>query len=73
MSTDQPSDADNVPPTDRLNRVEENLAFAEHSVDQLSDEIRVLTKRLHDTIRRLDAIEQRLGKVLEKIEPTQPE
>lgn len=73
MSTDQPNNPHDTLPPDRLARVEENLAFTEHNVDQLSEEIRALGQRMQETLRRIDAIEQRLGKALEKLEPTEPE
>ncbi len=60
----------------RLDRVEEHLAFAEHTVDQLSEEIRALNTRMMEAIRRIDALERRLGRVVEKIssdDPTTPD
>lgn len=57
----------------RLMRLEEHVAFTEHTVEQLSQEIIDLNKRLAETTRRLALLESRLGKVLAATEEPRPE
>ncbi len=52
----------------RLVRLEEHAGFAEHAVDQLSQEVRLLNSRLHELAGRVQALEGRLGGVVERVE-----
>jgi uncharacterized coiled-coil protein SlyX len=52
----------------RLERVEEGLAFTERTVEQLSAEMAELHRRVRDLGRKLAAMEERLGKVVERVE-----
>lgn len=45
----------------RLIRVEEACAFAQHELEQVGAEVAQLGRRLSDTLRRLEAIERRLA------------
>jgi uncharacterized coiled-coil protein SlyX len=51
---------------ERLARLEESLAFTERAVEQLSEEIATLGRAVRDVNRRIAALEDRLGKALEK-------
>lgn len=53
-------------PPDRLDRIEEALAFTDRTTEQLSEEIAALNKAMRDLTRRMAALEDRLGKALEK-------
>lgn len=44
----------------RLTRLEEHSAFAEHTTDQLSEEVAELLRRLDALAKRLQAIEAKL-------------
>lgn len=44
---------------ERLNRVEESLAFAQHEVDALRDEAASLRKALRELQRRVETLERR--------------
>ena len=52
----------------RLTRLEEHAGFAEHTVEQLSQEIRLINTRVHELAKRLEALEGRLGGVVERVE-----
>lgn len=54
-------------PDPRLTRLEEHAAFTEHTVDQLSTEIAELNKRLAELAKKMHGLEDRLGKVLERM------
>jgi uncharacterized coiled-coil protein SlyX len=56
----------------RIQRLEEHAGFAEHTIDQLSVEIRELNKRLADTVRRIASLEVRLTK-MQDTAPESPE
>lgn len=56
----------------RVQRLEEALGFAEHTNEQLSQEIRELGSRLRDTQKRLDLLERRVGSVDERIDKIGP-
>lgn len=53
-----------VPLADRVERLETHASFAEHTTDQLSDEIAQLNKRLHSLTTRMDLLEERLRRML---------
>ena len=55
----------------RFERIEENLAFAERSVEQLSEEIADMNRRVQNLVKRLETMEERLEKALEP--PEDPE
>lgn len=59
----------NPGPEARLNRIEENVAFTEKSVEDLSSEIADLNRRMQQLTKRLAALEDRLAKALEPDEP----
>jgi uncharacterized coiled-coil protein SlyX len=67
-----PSDPNSpVPPDDpRLTRLEEHAAFTEHTVEQLSTEIAELNRRLAETARRIQALEDRLTRLVEALANT---
>lgn len=48
------------PPDERLMKVEESQAFADHKADQLAQQILALNQRLSEVLKRLAAIEGRL-------------
>lgn len=56
----------------RVQRLEEALGFAEHTSEQLSQEIRELGSRLRDMQKRLDQLERRVGTVDERIDKIGP-
>jgi uncharacterized coiled-coil protein SlyX len=71
MSTppDPPTPSPFSPPEDdRLTRLEEHAGFTEHTVEQLSAEIRMLNARVHELSKRLESLEGRLGGVVERVE-----
>jgi uncharacterized coiled-coil protein SlyX len=48
------------PPNERLMKIEESQAFADHKADQLAQQILALNQRLSEVLKRLAAIEGRL-------------
>lgn len=52
---------------ERLRRLEEAQAFAEHAGDQLIDHLRALERRVMETAKRLEALELRLGMLAERV------
>ena len=69
-----PANQDN--PADRMNRLEETAAFADRSLEQLSDEVLILNRRLHDAGKRIARLEEALERVVglvEAQEQTQPQ
>lgn len=66
-------------PQDRLFKLEESQAFADHKADQLAQQILALNQRLTEVLKRLGAIESRLihqdevRKRLDAIEPGEPD
>ncbi len=56
-------------PSDRLNRIEENLSFTDKAVEDLSAEIADLNRRMQQLTKRLLALEERLTKANESDEP----
>lgn len=50
---------------DRLRRLEEHVGYAEYTLDQFSAELAELHKRMASLLRRIDALEQRLGELSE--------
>lgn len=52
----------------RLVRLEELAGFGEHTADQLAEEVRLLNARVHDLAFRVQAMEGRLGGVVERVE-----
>lgn len=65
-----PDDANNL--SERLRRVEEAQAFAEHADDQFLEHVRALERRLAETAKRLEALERRLGTIGEAMERIAP-
>jgi uncharacterized coiled-coil protein SlyX len=59
-----------LPPdlTARLQRLEEHAGFNEHTVEQLSEEIRVLNARVRELTKRIEGLEGRLGGVADRVE-----
>ena len=49
----------------RLRKLEEAQAFSEHSVEQLSDEIAEVNKRLAEALAHIRMLESRLQRLLE--------
>jgi uncharacterized coiled-coil protein SlyX len=47
-------------PDDRITKIEETQAFADHKVDQLAQQVLALNTRLTEILRRLGTIEGRL-------------
>jgi uncharacterized coiled-coil protein SlyX len=47
----------------RLQRLEESQAFAEHAIEQLSAELAALSKRLHESTARIARLERRLDQL----------
>jgi uncharacterized coiled-coil protein SlyX len=55
---------DDIPPQPgdgRIQRLEEALGFTEHTVDELSDQVRALGTQMDACLRRLTALENRLA------------
>jgi uncharacterized coiled-coil protein SlyX len=55
---------DDIPPLAddaRIQRLEEALGFTEHTVDELSDQVRALGTQMDACLRRLTALENRLA------------
>lgn len=48
---------------ERLRRLEEHAGFAEYTLDQFSAELAELHKRLGTLVRRIEAMEERLGEL----------
>jgi uncharacterized coiled-coil protein SlyX len=59
-----------LPPdlTVRLQRLEEHAGFGEHTVEQLSEEIRVLNARVRELVKRVEGLEGRLGGMAARVE-----
>jgi len=59
-----------VPPPseDRLTRLEEHHAFADRTIEQLGDEVRHLSQRLHLALDRMDRLETKLAALLARID-----
>lgn len=57
----------------RVRRLEEHLAFAEHTVEALSAEVQSLNARLRDLSQRLARAESTLGKALAPPQSPPPE
>ncbi len=62
-----------TPPADRVSRLEEHAAFTERAVEQLSQEIAAINRRLHTAVTRLGTLEARVAKLLSEPEPDDPE
>ncbi|GEM_PF-2376278 len=70
-ATDNPqrdSELQPKPGDDRMIRLEEHMGFVEHTIGQLSEEVRLLNTRVHDLGKKLIAIEARLGRVAQQVE-----
>jgi uncharacterized coiled-coil protein SlyX len=50
-------------PADRVVKLEEQGAFVEHSVDQLSSEMAEMNKRLAKLLKRVETLERRLSAI----------
>jgi len=57
---------------ERLRRLEEAQAFAEHADDRFVDHLRALERRVMETAKRLEALELRLGMLGETLERITP-
>jgi uncharacterized coiled-coil protein SlyX len=53
----------------RLQRLEESQAFAEHTLQQLGEEVRLLNQRLAESAQRLARLEGRLHALAKPTEP----
>jgi uncharacterized coiled-coil protein SlyX len=63
-----PQGSSSEPPAggpDRITRLEEGLAFAEHTVEQLSRELLAANRRADDLARRVEKLEGRLREMAE--------
>jgi uncharacterized coiled-coil protein SlyX len=65
---------------DRLTKLEENQGFAEHTLEQLNEELVQVNRRLAEALTRLDVVEQRIARLMgtvteiaaERAEPDSP-
>lgn len=48
---------------DRIRNLEESAAFADHSIEQLSEEILAVNQRLRTLVQRISALEGRLERL----------
>lgn len=78
MSNPAPNPTPDPEPADRINRLEETAAFADRSLEQLSEEVLLLNRRLHDAGKRIARLEEALERVVGLVEsqeqaaPTDP-
>ena len=63
-----PTDQDRSPWPQRLQGLEESLAFAEHALEQLSAQMATLLKRQEETERRLRRLESPPARPQDQIE-----
>lgn len=49
----------------RVEKVEEHCAFAERTVEQLSEEVKLLNERVRQAMKKIEALERRLESVME--------
>ena len=59
----RPREGAAVDELERMNRIEESVAFAERTVEELSEQVAALGRAIERMLKRVEAIESRLGRV----------
>ena len=54
----------------RVEKVEEHCAFTERTVEQLSEEVKLLNERVRQVMKRMDGLERRLTELTSEDEPS---
>lgn len=54
----------------RVEKVEEHCAFSERTVEQLSEEVKLLNERVRQAMKKIEALERRLADLASTDEPS---